>query len=123
MIYTATNRALCVAEIAVHTPLGIIPRDYVLSILELPDDSVVELDSDLLPAGWNEFPHQESTQRIGDNFIKGCASIGLRVPSAVVQGEHNILINPRHPGIGKLKILGSEAFRFDERLFGYQRPG
>ena len=25
MLYTAENRALCTAEIAVHTPLGIVP--------------------------------------------------------------------------------------------------
>ena len=30
MLYTSSSRALCTAEIAVHTPLGIVPTDYVI---------------------------------------------------------------------------------------------
>ena len=41
----------------------------------------------------------------------------LKVPSVVVQGEFNYLINPNHPEISNVKIKTIEKFNFDERLF------
>jgi len=38
------------------------------------------------------------------------------VPSAVVPGEHNFLLNPRHRDFGRLEIGGPEPFEFDPRL-------
>ena len=43
MLYTGQSIALCVTEIAVHTPLGIIPKDYQLVHIEIPEDSIFEL--------------------------------------------------------------------------------
>lgn len=37
MVYTSGSRALCVAEIAVHLPLGIIPKDFTVLTIEIPD--------------------------------------------------------------------------------------
>jgi len=39
------------------------------------------------------------------------------VPSAVVEGDFNILINPRHKDIGNVKIIKLAGFGFDKRLF------
>jgi len=41
----------------------------------------------------------------------------VQVPSAVVQGEFNFLLNPAHKDFKKVKILKTEAFAFDKRLF------
>jgi hypothetical protein len=40
-----------------------------------------------------------------------------KVPSAVVSGDYNFLINPFHSDFGKVKILQKEVFEFDRRLF------
>ena len=40
MLYTSSSRALCTAEIAVHSPLGIVPMDYEIIEIEIPDSSV-----------------------------------------------------------------------------------
>jgi RES domain-containing protein len=40
----------------------------------------------------------------------------LYVPSAVVPGEHNVLINPSHPDMKQVKILDVEVYKFDKRL-------
>ena len=117
MVYTAANRALCVAEIAVHTPLGLIPVDYTLVTIEVPDELIARLEEGKLDARWFEFPHQDSTQQIGDEFARACLHLALMVPSAVVQGDHNLLINPFHPDIRKARILAQEPIRFDDRLF------
>ena len=117
MIYTSDSRALCVTEIAVHTPLGIIPRDYKMIIFEISDDNILEIDSSNLPKGWNSFPFSVTLKSIGDKFIYENKSMALKVPSAVVQGDFNYLINPRHSDFKQLKILSTETFNFDERLF------
>lgn len=118
MLYTSDSRALCTAEIAVHTPVGIIPRDYVLITIDLPDDvEYQEINDDELSKDWKRFPHSQSTQEIGDNFIKNNKYLFIKVPSAVVQGDYNVLINPSHRLFNSVEILKIENFDFDERLF------
>jgi len=41
----------------------------------------------------------------------------LKAPSAVVQGDFNYLINPNHKEFKKIKVLKTEKFDFDGRLF------
>lgn len=43
-------------------------------------------------------------------------SLLLRVPSAVIMHEFNILINPTHPDMKFVDILEVESFIYDERL-------
>ena len=115
MLYTSQSIALCVTEIAVHVPLGILPKDYQLVHIEVPDEDFLELKR--LPKDWQTFPHSNSTQMLGDKFLKEQKFLVLKVPSATVQGEFNYLINPRHKNFNQIKILKIESFSFDERLF------
>jgi len=90
MVYTSQSRALCTVEIAVHTPLGNIPEDYVLVSVFIPDHLIIkELQEKELPARWYAFPHPHSTQKIGDRFINGkktsCAEGSLGSCSGRVQ--------------------------------------
>ncbi len=118
MIYTCESRALCTTEIAVHTPLGNIPEGYELITFTVPDTiKILKSDEKNLPADWKLFPHSHSTQTIGDRFIADNICLIFKVPSAVVQGEYNFLINPYHEDIKVLKIVSIEPFNFDHRLF------
>jgi RES domain-containing protein len=118
MLYTSESRALCTTEIAVHTALGNIPFDYCLTGIEIPDNIVVFAINiaDLAPE-WKDFPHYNFTQKIGDGFVENKEYLVLKVPSAVVQGDYNYLINPAHPDFRLIKIIDIEPFSFDERLF------
>jgi len=118
LVYTSESRALCTAEIAVHTPLGNLPLDYKLISVEIPDDiSIQEFAARDLPNDWKSLPHSHSTQAIGDRFVSDGIFPVLKVPSAVVQDEFNYLINPSHIESNKIKIKVIEPFNFDERLF------
>jgi RES domain-containing protein len=118
LIYTSQSRALCLVEVAVHLPVGIIPHDYVLIEIEIPDETKVQvIEEKLLPTDWNSFPHSPVTQNLGDNFVKENSNLLLKVPSAVVSGDFNYLINPRHPQINQVFIVSTKPFGFDERLF------
>jgi RES domain-containing protein len=117
MVYTSESRALCTTEIAVHTPLGNIPTDYQIISIEIPDELIGDVELSSLPSNWNSIPHSHLTQIIGDRFILDNVYLVLKVPSAVVKGDHNYLINPNHKDINKVKILEVEGFNFDKRLF------
>jgi hypothetical protein len=67
-LYTAQSIALCVTEIAVHIPLGILPKDYRLIHIEIPDTDFFE-PKDYQKTGIL-FLIPDSTQKIGDRFLK-----------------------------------------------------
>ncbi len=117
MLYTSSSRALCLAEVAVHLSLNNIPLDYCMVAIQLPDTQVKTLLPNELPSGWSAFPYINNTQKIGDSFIESHESLILQVPSAIVDGDMNYLINPVHQAFGEIKIVEVVPFRFDTRLF------
>lgn len=118
VLYTSDSRALCTAEIAVHMPIGLIPKDYYLLTLDIPDKIPFKLIyCETLPKNWKKFPYSSITQEIGEDFISKNEFLLLKVPSAVVQGDFNFLINPEHSEFENIKLIGKEKFNFDERLF------
>ena len=118
IIYTAESRALAMAEVAVHVTLATLPGDYVMVEIDIPDSiKIEEISLKTLSEEWNNHPHTTETQKIGDTFMElknGCV---LKVPSAVVRGDFNYLINPYHPEMNKIKIIDVTDFPFDKRLF------
>ena len=119
MIYTASSRALAMAEVLVHLEPSQIPSDYVMLTINIPDDvKTYKPRLEVLPLNWNvPINYQSLTQRVGDEFIRKGAACVLIVPSAVVKGDFNYLINPHHPSFEKITITQSESFPFDQRLF------
>lgn len=119
LIFCADSRALAMAEVAVHLSLSILPKDYVMVEIDIPTSvSTASLAIDNLPQGWNSFPHLLDTQKIGDDYVAERKNCVLNVPSAVVPGDFNFLINPHHPDFAAIKIVDQEDFPFDSRLFG-----
>jgi RES domain-containing protein len=118
MLYTSESRALCLVEIAVHVPIGNIPTDYFLVEIEIPDEvEITFVEVETLSKDWNSLPHSQFTQNIGDAFISQNEFLVMRVPSAVVQGDFNYLLNPRHGSFNQIKLINKLPFSFDERLF------
>jgi RES domain-containing protein len=102
----------------VHIPLRSIPEDYMMIKIEIPDGLTVEaINPANLEADWSSFPHRHSTQLLGDDFVKRGSALVLKVPSAVVQGDYNYLINPAHPDFSRIRIAEIVPFGFDNRLF------
>jgi RES domain-containing protein len=117
MIYTSESRALAMAEVIVHLSLAVLPKDFVLLEIEIPDAiPIKKLNPKKLAKNWNVFPHHPATQQIGDAFIRDGEYAVLQVPSAVVNGDSNFLINPFHPAFKKIKIISQHPFLFDQRL-------
>ncbi|TVQ07946.1 MAG: RES domain-containing protein [Balneolaceae bacterium] len=118
LIYTASNRSLAMAEVAVHFTLATLPADYMMMTLFIPDSiKLRKLTIQDLPPNWNDFPHPAATQVIGDRFVADNEYAVLQIPSVVTYGDFNLLINPYHPDFSGIKIADVVKFPFDRRIF------
>lgn len=118
IIYTAESRALAMSEVLVHLSLAMLPKDFVMVTVQIPETtSISNLEQNELPQFWNIHPPNTATQKVGDNFINEGKFCLLKVPSAVVPGDFNFLINPHHSEISKISISEIIGFPFDPRIF------
>lgn len=118
MLYTAENISLSTLELLVHIGLNDIKNLYHLLTIFIPDDTAIqEINADKLKPHWYE--DEDYTSFIGSEFIKNNNNLILKVPSAIIDEEHNFLINPNHQDFKKIKIKKSKPFIFDERLYRF----
>jgi len=116
--YAATSRSLAELETLVQIDRLRAPSDYVFVEAEIPNDAIETLKTERLPPDWRSMPPPSELRVIGDAWIRAQRSLALRVPSAVVPEEFNLLVNPAHPRFGELRIIGKpEPVVFDSRLF------
>jgi RES domain-containing protein len=119
VLYTASNRSLACLENLVHRrSLGL---DGMFRIVTLYIPSSVRgeiLSLKTLKHGWHDNSEKaiEQCQFLGDRWQREGKHLWMKVPSAIVPEEHNILINPSHPAVSKIKITVVDRFVFDRRL-------
>lgn len=118
LIYTAESRALALAEIFVHLSLAMLPDDLVMVSINIPESVSIRLpDKISMPDGWSDFPYSYGTQEIGNRFVNERKFCVFKVPSSVVKGDFNYLINPLHPDFVKIRIIDISDFIIDRRMF------
>ena len=117
VVYASTSLALAAIETFVHVEPNLQPDDLVWIEAELRDDVATErVDLKSLPIQWDQ-RRDDSLRTFGDNWIRAARTVALYVPSAAIQGEWNVLLNPVHPDFHGLKIHAPRAFKFDLRMF------
>lgn len=106
MVYLAEHPALAVLEVRVHLdlPPDLLPEDYVLMRVALPED----FEAATLP---------DDPRGVGDAWARAGRSAVLRVPSVLVPEATNLLLNPAHPRAAEARVESVAAFRFDQRLW------
>jgi RES domain-containing protein len=114
MVYTAESRSLAALEVLVH--LDGPARGFSIIRCEFDDALVETLGVTTLPPDWWTSPAPVTLAHIGDAWVARASSPVLSVPSAVVRGEHNYLINPKHPDFAGITIGMPESFPYDDRL-------
>lgn len=118
VIYCAGNRSLAMVEVLVHLPLKMLPKDFIMMTIFIPDTiSQKVISSEELPEGWNVYPGNAELKSFGDIFINENKYGILRVPSAVTKGDYNVLINPFYKDFDQIKIIEKVPFLFDDRFF------
>ncbi len=106
ILYTAGSIAVAKGEISRRVPLNLLPKDFRILTLELPDNSLSEIDR--LPPGWDVTPAGRLTKEIGDDFIKEGTYLTLQVPSIYDKSSFNFLINPVHKLMAQVRIVKQE---------------
>lgn len=115
VVYTSEHLSLAVLEILVHVDADLLPHDLAAFEIEIPDNvKITRLDTAQLPHGWRT--RVDRCRRVGDAWVAEEKTAVLRVPSAAVPHEANLLINPRHADSAKIRVVRAERFRFDPRL-------
>lgn len=119
VVYAASSAPLAVLELLVHVEVEDLPTDLVLVEISVPDDvGITEVRLDQLPSDWNSMPDHPDCVQLGDEWVASSGTLLLGVPSAVMPRESNVLINPEHPEMGRVKVAAQEPFTFDARLVG-----
>lgn len=111
VVYTAESPALALLEVLVHLDLtpDLLPTDYVIMEVDVPDDvsrSQVSRDE----------AASSSPRVIGDAWLAESSASMLAVPSVIVPQLSNYLLNPTHGDAARFRIVGVEAFVIDPRL-------
>lgn len=120
MVYTAGSISLAILELLVHLDSTALLSSYSICSVDL-DDSLV-LDPTRLPSDWHQSPAPIQLSVVGDNWISLGSSVVLRVPSAIVEEEHNYLINPVHKDFAKLVLGTMKPLKIDTRLLPPSTP-
>lgn len=115
VIYTSGTKALAALESLVHLNPPVF-FEYVAFRIEFAEDLVEKWSLSRLPANWSEEPPPPSTKKIGDIWVKEARSAILELPSVIISGETNYLLNPSHPDFPEISIAKPESFAFDPRL-------
>ena len=121
VVYAAGSLALAMLEILVHLDEAAAPDEFVAFQMIVPGRLVENFD---------ERPHPgregglAGARARGDAWLESVRSAVLRIPSAVLPfevDETNFLIDPGHPDFAEIVLGPPRKFRFDARLFQYQK--
>ncbi len=117
MLYTSQSQALALLEILAHVGKESMPEGYFMIAIYLPDDaSMLAVALADLPKDWKAVPFANSTQRLGDQFIRDGHSLVLKVPSVFVPGDCNYLVSPKHEQMQGVTVISQDPFKLDPRF-------
>jgi RES domain-containing protein len=116
MVYTATSRALAALEFFVNLEPNEAPDDLLLAEATVPDKLIEQLNVALLPSDWREL-NNLACRDLGSAWAANNRSVALKVPSVVVEGDWNVLLNPKHKDFSKILLAVPKPFHYDGRMF------
>lgn len=116
LVYASSTLALAAMETFVHLGEEGLGVAFVYFRIDIPD-SVVIARCERPPRGWRAEPPGEASMRYGSAWLREGRTALLDVPSAIVQVERNLLLNPRHADFAKLAIARPQPFTFDPRMW------
>ena len=115
IVYTAATPSLALLESVVH--ISNIPVDeYCMVTIAIPENKIKEIKIKDLPENWFVNPPADQLKSIGDHFIKDNIFLALKLPSAIMMEDFNLLLNPNHPDFNKVTLVATRTIPIDIRL-------
>ena len=118
IIYASEHASLAAWEKIVHVAsFENLPDNLLLVKIEIPDDIEIQtVPPNVLVKGWDSFPFCNETVSYGTFFLQKNEYLALKVPSAIIPDEFNIILNPLHPDLQACKVISTVPFIFDKRI-------
>ena len=117
MLYFSEHLSLCVLEMLTRIDFEFLIRDYAFIEAEVSDKFIVPIARmNAISKEWRADPPRVATQDYGSKWLLAGESLALSVASAVLPNEQNILVNPNHKQITKLKITATGKLNLDPRI-------
>ena len=117
VIYSAGSRALACLENLVHRDSEGLKNLFRVIVIDIPEGiKIAEILEADLPDDWTKSNNLYKTRQLGNTWLSSLSSCVLKVPSAIIKGEFNYLINPAHSHFASIEIKVIEEFKFDSRL-------
>jgi len=117
VVYTSESLSLAALEQFVHLGSDGFMIRFVYFKVSIPASvKIITLKEEDLPPDWRSEPPANSTMEIGSAWVKANSSAVLSVPSVIIPGENNFLLNINHADFKKMKIGPPEKFSFDRRM-------
>lgn len=113
-VYVSLSPACAMLEYLAHRADGGAPGDLMLAVGTAPAGATLAECNE--PSTWRDMPYHSEVQQVGADWLKSGRSLALRVPSAVCEGETNLLLNPQHAGFAALQLQELRPLRIDARL-------
>lgn len=118
VVYCSTSIALAILETVHGLCSGTLPFNRYLVRIDIPDALwATRQILDLPPGGWDAIPAGMSSRAAGNGWIAARKSALLMVPSVIVPGEYNVLLNPRHADAGAIAASTVKRWIYDPRFF------
>jgi RES domain-containing protein len=120
-VYGAENQSLAMLENLVYQPFNLL-IDYSIATIFVPDDApVLQLDAASLPVGWDAHSHKPITVELGSNLLREAQYLMVRLPSAILPEEYNVMLNPNHAAMQHVRIEKIRPLIFDARFNNKQK--
>ena len=122
VVYAADHPSTALLETLVHLEIDLedVPENFQLIEIDvataLQIDTIDEAALEELSAGWRD--DVRISRQLAVPWFRELKTPILRVPSAILPGVSNFLINPLHVDAVKIVIVGTKKHPYDVRLFG-----
>jgi len=118
VVYTSSSLSLATLEYLIRASALRAPQDVYSIWADVPDDLPMEIiPTDRLVKRWRRYDLPVQFLRdLGDAWFARAHTAVLRVPSAIIPVEDNVLLNPTHADFRKVRIGKSMLAAFDPRL-------
>lgn len=87
--------------------------------MTIPDDiwaAALVAGAGSLPVGWDAEPAGRASIAFRTDWLRAGRSALLLVPSVIVPEECNVVLNPRHPGGGRVTAVKVRKWVYDPRV-------
>ncbi len=117
VIYAAESISLAYLETMAYRKGFGFNFDFRIMVIKLPNNfSQTTVETLQLPSDWRDFRSYKECQAIGNIWFDEGIHLGLKVPSAVVPENYNMVINTYHKDFKKVKLIEVLNFIPDQRL-------